>query len=86
MIVSSSATRSLTRRTRVPEPDAAEVEARLDHVVPEAEERRRDAQLDPGLRVPRREVAELDELERVDRLGGDPEAVVSTTNVSSGRR
>ena len=73
---------------RVSQPDPAEVERRRDHLVPERIERRRDPELDPGRGVPGDQVAELDELERVDGLARDPEAcpTARTSRPAAGTR
>jgi hypothetical protein len=51
---------------QVAQADAAELERRRDHALPEAGQVGDDAQLDVGLGVPREQVAELDHLERFD--------------------
>ena len=59
-----------------------------DHASQRRIERRRDAQLDPGLACRASEVAELDQLERLDGLARDPEAVprLERLRPAAGRR
>src|SRR4051812_25103967 len=61
-------------RLRVDEANAAEVERGRDDAVPQRPQVRDDPQLDLGVRVASEQVAQLDDLQWLDRVAGDPVA------------
>ena len=74
-----------SRAHRVAQADAAELERRLNHLVPERVERGGVAEVDAGRSVPLDEVTELDALERLDRRRRDGEAIVQNLVERFGR-